>query len=643
MTALPSLPATLRRAFALSVIFSTVLRAEPAFAGQIQSPGGLPRAITTGAPLSADALRDQRKAANLYLEGVEQLKKERPEAAWNLLKQAAALEPENQTYANAAELARQSAVTQLVQQAVARANLRDGREAAIQLLNHALEIDPKSPSAREHLNQIGSGAAAGNPESDSTGQRTTGPERALATLANGPILLQPDLASNGGKHSFHLRSNARQVVMDVFRAYGIEATVHDSVQGRPVRLDAEDATFAQATRILALLTHTFYEPLDPHRVVVAQDNRENRMQFQRLQMETVYLPGLTEAELADMSNLARNLFETQQSVVEPSSSTVTLRATPKTLNAFNDTVMQLIDGRNQIDLEVKIIQLAHTATKDTGTTFFQQSSVYNVYSEINSVLSQNQSLVQQIIASGLVPDANTLAHQIEILAILVASGQLTGTPFNQGFLPFGGRLTQSILSPGPATLNFNLNSSDTRMIDDIHLLLGDLDPGTFKVGERYPITTSTFSSAALTALAGVGATAQTIPQIEYQDLGLTLKATSRVLRAHDVALTLDLKIDALGGRSLNDIPILNSRQVAGVLTVKSGETAVLVSDLTRQESRALSGLPGVSDIPGLKDVSDITRDQNVARLLILITPTVVRQTQPAGHGPMLMMDKSVTH
>jgi hypothetical protein len=260
------------------------------------------------------------------------------------------------------------------------------------------------------------------------------------------------------------------------------------------------------------------------------------------------------------------------------------------------------------------------------------------------VLSQNQSLVQQIISSGLVPNASTLANQIEILAILVASGQLTGTPFNQGFLPFGGGLTQSILSPGPAKLTMSLNSSDTRTLDDIHLQLADQEEGTFKIGERYPIETSSYSSVALPAIAGISsalasAASQTVPQIEYQDIGLTFKATPKVLRSNDVALTVDLKITALGGTALNDIPILNNQQISGVLTLKAGETAVLLSDLSRTESRALSGLPGVSDIPGLQDISDITKDQNVARLLILVTPTVLRNIQQAGHGPMMMVDR----
>jgi general secretion pathway protein D len=380
-------------------------------------------------------------------------------------------------------------------------------------------------------------------------------------------------------------------------------------------------------------------------VIVAKNTRENRTQFQRMPMETVYLPGLNEKELTEVSNVAKNVFEAQQSLVEPTAGTLTIRAPAKTLAAFNNTMSLLENGRSQVALNVKVIQLAHVSMRETGATFFQQTGVFNVFSEINSVLSQNQSLVQQIIASGLVPNQSTLANQIEILAILVASGQLTGTPFNQGFLPFGGGLTQSILSPGPATLTMSMNSSDTRTLDDIQLQLEDQEEGTFKIGERYPIETSSYSSvalpASLTGLTGAAtAAAQTIPQIDYQDIGLTFKATPKVMRSNEVALNVDLKIQSLGGNSLNDIPILNSQQVTGVLTLKAGETAVLLSDLSRSESRALNGLPGVSDIPGLQDISDIQKNQNVARLLVLITPTVVRNMQPSGHSPMLMVDKA---
>ncbi len=601
-------------------------------------------AIETGKPVHADTLRAQRKAAKLYLHGARLLENHQPEPAWDLLKQAVELVPGNATYAQAAELARQSTVTELVQRA-GRERSGGDKEDSARLLQRAQAIDSNNPLVLEHLGQLADRVASGTKVGATA---YTGQQSALSsesdTLAGGPIQLAPKT----DKHSFHLRAGERQVLQDVFRAYGIDASVHDSVQNKQVRLDIDDATFPEAMRALRVLTGTFWEPLDPHRALVAQDTRENRTQFQRLQMETIYLPGLNEKELTEASNVAKNIFEAQQSLVEATAGTLTIRAPEKTLAAFNTTMAQLEDGRSQIDLNIKVIQLAHVSMRETGATFFQQTGAYNVFSEVNSLLSQNQSLVQQVISAGLVPNQSTLANQIEILAILVASGQLTGTPFNQGFLPFGGGLTQSILSPGPATLTMSLNSSDTRTLDDIHLQLADQEEGTFKIGERYPTETSSYSSVALPAIPGLSsaltaaasAASQTIPQIEYQDIGLTLKTTPKVLRANDVALTLDLKISALGGSSINDIPILDSQQVAGVLTIKAGETAVLLSDLSRAESRALNGTPGIGDIPGLQDINDIQRNQNVARLLILVTPTVVRNMQPQGHGPMLMVDKT---
>ncbi len=64
------------------------------------------------------------------------------------------------------------------------------------------------------------------------------------------------------------------------------------------------------------------------------------------------------------------------------------------------------------------------------------------------------------------------------------------------------------------------------------------------------------------------------------------------------ALTLDLKIDALSGRSVNGNPILDNRAYSGVVTLKEGEAVVVVSEMDKSESRAISGTPGFSEIPG---------------------------------------------
>jgi len=406
--------------------------------------------------------------------------------------------------------------------------------------------------------------------------------------------------------------------------------------------------------VLALVTHSFYVPLDAHRVLVAQDTRANRDQFQRLDLETVYLPGLTSTELTEMGTLAKNVFDVQQSAVDQSSGTLTIRASEKTLNAFNSTVRELLDGRSQVLLQVQMFDLAHTNNRNTGIQPPQSMSAFNVYTEEQSILNANQSLVQQIISSGLAAPGDTLA----ILGILLASGQVSSSLFSNGIALFGGGLTASALAPGSATANLNLNSSNSRELDDLQLRLGDGDAGTLRSGTRYPIQTSSYSSglgsvptiAGLTGagtsgnlsslLSNLASSVPNVPQVEYQDLGLTLKTTANVMRNTEVALTIDMKITALSGTFINSNPVINNRSYSGVITIKQGEGAILISDLNKQESRAISGVPGLSEIPGLNNVTDKDTQKSVATLLIVITPHVIRGTQAAGHSPKMWVERS---
>jgi len=134
-----------------------------------------------------------------------------------------------------------------------------------------------------------------------------------------------------------------------------------------------------------------------------------------------------------------------------------------------------------------------------------------------------------------------------------------------------------------------------------------------------------------------------VPQVQYQDLGLTLKATPKVLRNNDVALTIDLKIDALAGSALNGNPILANRAYSGVVTLREGEGAVLISELDKQQTRALSGLPGLTEIPGLNNVTENNTQKTSSTLVIVITPHVVRGTQSAGHSPMMRVEPMTTN
>ena len=65
-----------------------------------------------------------------------------------------------------------------------------------------------------------------------------------------------------------------------------------------------------------------------------------------------------------------------------------------------------------------------------------------------------------------------------------------------------------------------------------------------------------------------------------------------------------MKISALAGTSINGVPVLANRAWTGVVTVPQNQAVVVASEMDRQESRAISGWPGLSEIPGLNNVTN---------------------------------------
>lgn len=638
---LPGCRGQIATAALLLAIFPAVMQAQAAGAA------GLPPQEQTPAPASAKAApapttaSARRRANKLYLSASKLYLAGQFEQALAAYQQAAQLDPANADYRAAADVARSHAVTTLIQ-AAAKDRLMSDDAAAREALERARQLDPTNPSVTQHLYELSDKYLQARPHSLY--------EQAASRI--GPA--QPLLAASGVR-SFHLRTQQRQLIQQVFQAFGITAMLDDSVRDVSARFDIDDADFAEATRALGLVTNSFYVPLDAHRVIVARDTRENRQQFARQEMETVYLSGISSDELTEASNLAKQVFGIQQVSADAATSSLTLHAAPSSLQAFNANMKELLDGRNQVMLDVSIYQLANNSSRNTGTQLPQTFSAFNLYSEEQSILSQNAALVQQIISSGLASPGDVL----QIIAILLASGAIPSSLFGGGIALFGGGLTASALSPGgPATFHFNLNSSESRAIDNIEMRLGDGEAGTLKEGTKYPIQTASYgnlgsSLPSIPGLTGAGASgnlssllsqlggaAATVPMIQYQDLGLTLKVTPNVLRNGDVALTVDLTIDALSGAFNDGNPILNHEAFSGIVTVKQGQTAEVASQLTRTESRAISGTPGLSEIPGMNDVTDKTVQKDYATLVLVLTPHVIRATQPAGQTPAMIVEKT---
>jgi type II secretory pathway component GspD/PulD (secretin) len=270
------------------------------------------------------------------------------------------------------------------------------------------------------------------------------------------------------------------------------------------------------------------------------------------------------------------------------------------------------------------------------------------------LVSANQSLVNQAIAQGLIPAGSS---DITIALALIASGLVQSTLLSTTIGFFGGGITATgVTTNQNAAFNLALTASDTRALNDMQLRVGDGKPATFRVGQHYPIVTATYTngvaanSPALTnasvngvpassLLNAVAGSTLTIPQIQYEDLGLTLKATPYVLRSGAVKMHIDLKIEALSGGTQNNIPILNSQQFMSDVTVNDGDTALMVSSLTKDESASISGLPELGELPGFQTATAVkTTVTDSSSLILLITPHVTRRRANLSAGPRIAIN-----
>jgi tetratricopeptide (TPR) repeat protein len=584
---------------------------------------------------------DPSGATKAFLEGAKALEKDDLRTAVKDFQRAFQLAPQNRDYATSLTIAREHLLTKLVQDA-SKSRLLGNNAAARADLAEAYTLDPQNPIVAQHLDELA---------------RDYEPHDALLAPAVETSSPPVNLSPSNGKMSFHLRSAGTDVLRQVLSAYGIVPTLDSSVPSQLVRFDVDNVDFAQAAQMLKLATGTFFVPLDEKRVLVAADTKDNRAKFERQVMETIYLPGLTPDEATGLGNAVRQVFEIQQATIQQDQHTLTVRGPKERVEALNHTLAELLAGRGQVLLNLRLYEIDQSRLVNLGAQLPQQTTVFNVPSEVNQIIQNNQSAVQQIISSGLANAGDNLA----IVAILIASGVVSGTVFNQPFALFGGGITESGLTLNQsATLNLSLNSSDTRAIDNVQLRVQDQDQATFRSGTRYPIVTSTYSNLAGSSLnipgisqAGLSSYLQnlgisaaslqsslstTIPQVQYQDLGLTLTATPRIQQDHDVSLKLDLKIVSLTGQTLDGNPVLSNRQYTGNITLARGESALVVSNITKQQSAAISGIPGLSELPGfLQSTTNKDTQVSTTKLIVLITPYIVRlgHTQPAGQMVML--------
>lgn len=194
-------------------------------------------------------------------------------------------------------------------------------------------------------------------------------------------------------------------------------------------------------------------------------------------------------------------------------------------------------------------------------------------------------------------------------------GTLTG-----GGLNFYGKIGSSL----NIFLSALQSNTDFTVLSRPSVFTSNNQVGVISSGERIAIPTNSNSFS----------TGGQSTNIEYRDVVLKLEVRPLINSADEITLEIALLNDEVAGNQILAgagpngqnliVPRITTRELLTTVTVRNGETIVLGGLIITRQGKETSGIPLLSDIPGLGRLFSSTKDTtNRSELLVFIQPNIV--------------------
>jgi len=601
-------------------------------ASQVTTPTTCPAdGSTTGCPPTPAAVfvpaspKDRKAASRAFAHGLKLQEANQLDKAFSEFEEAARLAPQNSEYLAAREMTRERLALTYLE----RGNhelLQGHRPEALTEFRAALNLEPQNEFAQQRVRDV-----VGPPPATAMG-----PAQLVARQDRLEIRPLERIAD------FHYRGDARGLITTVATSFGLSVTFDDSFPTRQVHFDISQADLATALSAASAATKSFSVPVEDTVLFAAADTAENHRMFDRMGLRTFYIPSAdVSRDLQQVVNALRGLFEFRFLSMNLAASTITIRGPMAQLEAASQFLAQLSSEEPEVVLDVNVMEVNHTYARNIGLHVPDQFNLYNIPAAALAALSGTniQDLLNQLISSGGINQAGNES----IAALLAQLSSQQNSIFSTPLATFGGGLTLEGLSLDHLAAVLSLNESSVQSLQHVTLRASHTKEATFRLGARYPVLNASFSpvsnSSAIAGVLGNQSYTAPFPSVNYEDIGLTLKAKPTVHRNSDVALELSVQMRALGATNNDGIPIINSREFTGGIVLKDGEPAFIAGMVTTLDQRSLNGLPLFARIPGFGVLTSQNSKQNEEdELLILLTPHVVSQPH-TGETPLIWLSK----
>jgi len=539
------------------------------------------------------------KAKTLYEKGQDAEARQNYEAAYGFYKQAYDLKPKDLRYRASFERMRFRAAASLVHRGQ---GLRDeGKlQEAVAEFQKAVQIDPSLFIAQQELRRtLQMINDAGNPPPQAAGP-PTGLQRKIRE-AGGPVELAP---ISNVPITVKLTEDSKVIYQTVGQLAGINVLFDPDYTSRRIKVELNGVTLEEALEITALESKTFWRPVTGNTIFVAQDNPAKRKELEQSVLKTFYLSNLSQpTELQDVVNAIRAVLDVQRVQQLLSQNALVVRGTPDQIALAEKLVEDLDKARPEVIIDIAVMQVSKDKSRTLGFNP-PTSATVALQSNINSTTTSTTTTGTTTTPSST--SGSTGGLNLNTL------GNLNATDF-QVTIP-------------SANLSAVMSDNDTKLIQNPQIRALDGQKASLKIGDRVPVATGSFQPG----IGGVGINPLVNTQFQYLDVGVNIDITPHVHAGREITLKITMDISSVTGQSsIGGIsqPIIGQRKIEQEIRLKDGEANILGGMMEDQQTKALSGIPGLAQIPILKYLfGQTTQDHSESEIVFAIVPHIIRGT-----------------
>jgi len=479
--------------------------------------------------------------------------------------------------------------------------VKDGRlDKAAGEFQKAATIDPSNEAAGQELARLLTKQAEDKKAREATIQQAL--KTREETSPSGAVQLKPFPKEPLG-HFRMPNVDSRKVFETLGQLAGINIAFTQDFRGGNISLDLTNIKVEDALKVVALQTKAFWKPITNNTILVVPDTPNNRRDYGDEIVKTIYLANpLAAADRTAISTALKQVLGLQHIMDNPDSNAIVIRDSPAQVAAAEQLIHELDRAKAEILIDVDVVEADRDRIRDLGLSLATVSSSGTITPGVQSGVVFSPPTTSSSSTASLIPLSGTLSTR-DWAAVLPSAE------------------AQAVLS-----------DSRTHILQSPEVRVTDGQTAKLKIGSRVPIATGSFlpSLGTTSTSSSVGLLAST--QFQYQDVGVNLEITPRVLATGEVALHAHIEISSEGANvSVGGLtePTFTQRVIEHDIRLREGEVNLLGGLIQTTTTNVVTGIPGLGDIPLIGYLfSQNHKELNDQEVMVMLTPRVIRLPEP---------------